>query len=83
MVANCDICGQPVTNEFTARGGKFLHVSCLFQEWCERGAEVERLKELAEDKRKLYLIVVDELGRMRTRVAELELLTGAVGEGTG
>ena len=33
MIANCDICGQPVTTEFTARGGKLLHVSCLFREW--------------------------------------------------
>ena len=34
MTANCDICGQPVTTEFTARNGKLLHVSCLFREWC-------------------------------------------------
>ena len=34
MIANCDICGQPVTTEFTARSGKFMHVACLFREWC-------------------------------------------------
>ena len=47
--ANCDICGQPVSHtEFTARCGKFMHVSCLFRE-CERlQTIVDRLPKTAD-----------------------------------
>ena len=48
MTANCDICGQPVTTEFTARNGKFLHVSCLFREWCEQAVEIDRLRQFRD-----------------------------------
>ena len=74
MTANCDICGQPVTTEFTARNGKFLHVSCLFREWCRlqqfRDAVLSAMTEHAGGGQEYAYVWQSEWDRIKAEAGE-------------